>query len=1104
MTELMSKRWMCRWFGMMMIAALAGWVAVPTALAQSCADVEPDLSIRDCNGNGIDDADDIDGFSADVNANGIPDECDYTVCEHLWMHDNGDTFGAYGTTTPMNGLNGLPSSPDGIDRSFWLCPEGNAIIDRRGCETGSMADKTVQISEPASGPPQDGWLKSEYLRTFDGELDCGAAIYSLSFRFKIGQTIGGDVDWEFFIYDARSGARVVQIEMVSSTSQQYGVTAGQIMVRNPEFSPAPPFLDTSVEIALNTCYEIEVVLDNVEDRVQIYIDGTLRVETTRLDEGARRMDYFLVQGVENNGSAGIPLLKLDAFKLCLTGPALMNWEDCNNNCVDDYWDTENAIVIDENNNSIPDTCDGVESCACDGPAMEDCIWCNHEHKWIFSTSDGFEEGDVQCQAGWVRGVTTDSDNGEIVLSAAPNPFGTRAIKLNPKSSAIADPQGIRGPRTHDEQPDNPKYTHDPGLEYWEVDIAVDMADEDGEVFFVIWDECGDSFIHDDYNAANPSQPIRPDCFDDDPPTCFLIKEIQSQRNTYAFFNAGVRFRYVHGVREVHIFQDGDWNDNINQHYGSWNVNEPKHVAIKINNQKNLLTYWQEYKPGMFADAGQISLFAGTENPLGSGDRQVLLLNTSQNATAYFDNLKYHVTDDCDHDGVKDDTYLPGGQYAGYVPNADMNEDGTVDWCQDCNRNCINDIVEITNGWAQDCNGNWIPDECDTNTVGDGITRPVDHQGAPPCNPPWDDIGAYYSLSGGGSNDSNTNGIPDECLQAEIDAGYMAYDCNANGILDECDLSCAALKGECNVPGCGESNDCNGNSIPDDCEDCNGNELADECDITAGTSTDVNANDIPDDCEIDENNNGLPDDWEISQDPSLDCIGSNGVLDAYSPNGLIDVFDGSFPDCNGNRIADACDIIGGTSQDTNANGIPDECEEIPQVVLVTAVPEDTKSLWRSSNNAILLTFDDDIELPEPGNILIRQLLDDGNYGADMSADFTFSLEDEFGNADATKLLIKETGTVLGNTLWIGVQNTGDWANVQAFTVRYAVQVGDVNNDGRVMSNDLSPIFPKIPTAGAPATERCDINGDGRVMSNDLSPIFPKIPSNVVPKPTGHGL
>jgi len=35
--------------------------------------------------------------------------------------------------------------------------------------------------------------------------------------------------------------------------------------------------------------------------------------------------------------------------------------------------------------------------------------------------------------------------------------------------------------------------------------------------------------------------------------------------------------------------------------------------------------------------------------------------------------------------------------------------------------------------------------------------------------------------------------------------------------------------------------------------------------------------------------------------------------------------GGEQDCNGNRVADACDIAGGASEDNDGNGIPDECE-----------------------------------------------------------------------------------------------------------------------------------------------------------------------------------
>jgi hypothetical protein len=35
--------------------------------------------------------------------------------------------------------------------------------------------------------------------------------------------------------------------------------------------------------------------------------------------------------------------------------------------------------------------------------------------------------------------------------------------------------------------------------------------------------------------------------------------------------------------------------------------------------------------------------------------------------------------------------------------------------------------------------------------------------------------------------------------------------------------------------------------------------------------------------------------------------------------------GAIADCNGNAIADGCDVSGGTSLDKDANGVPDECE-----------------------------------------------------------------------------------------------------------------------------------------------------------------------------------
>ncbi len=71
------------------------------------------------------------------------------------------------------------------------------------------------------------------------------------------------------------------------------------------------------------------------------------------------------------------------------------------------------------------------------------------------------------------------------------------------------------------------------------------------------------------------------------------------------------------------------------------------------------------------------------------------------------------------------------------------------------------------------------------------------------------------ISGMTSNDSNANGIPDECEP----------DCNGNGIPDHDDIT-------------------NGTG-----QDCNGNLVLDECDLTGGTAEDCNGNLILDECEM---------------------------------------------------------------------------------------------------------------------------------------------------------------------------------------------------------------------------------------------------------------
>ncbi|HNQ23244.1 MAG TPA: hypothetical protein PKK06_09140 [Phycisphaerae bacterium] len=156
----------------------------------------------------------------------------------------------------------------------------------------------------------------------------------------------------------------------------------------------------------------------------------------------------------------------------------------------------------------------------------------------------------------------------------------------------------------------------------------------------------------------------------------------------------------------------------------------------------------------------------------------------------------------------------------------------------------------------------------------------------------------------------------EIFQGAIMHWPFLVDCNHNSINDPCDVNCGTPGGPCDVAGCGQSDDCNANNVPDECEpDCNGNGVADECDISGGASLDCQPDGVPDDCQLvnnECNGNGIPDDCDIASGFSLDCDG-NGVPDECQP------------DCNHNWVADPCDITSGYSLDCQSDGVPDECQ-----------------------------------------------------------------------------------------------------------------------------------------------------------------------------------
>ncbi len=303
-----------------------------------------------------------------------------------------------------------------------------------------------------------------------------------------------------------------------------------------------------------------------------------------------------------------------------------------------------------------------------------------------------------------------------------------------------------------------------------------------------------------------------------------------------------------------------------------------------------------------------------------------------------------------------DTCLPGTapcQMAGLVCNE------ATDQCDpdgpDCNNNGIGDATDITGGTSDDLNANSVPDECDecvfdadcddglfctgietcnTDTcVASGdpcVAGQTCNEGTDSCDPIGADcnnngIGDATDIAGATSDDTNANGVPDEC-----------DDCLVDGDCDD-GLFCNGME-TCDVDTCvAGTNPCSGGEICDEggdaCvinTDCNSNGVDDALDIAGPTSDDVNANGVPDECDeclIDGDcddglfcNGAETCDVDRCVAGALPCVVGQSCdepTDSCSPIGN---------DCNNNGIGDATDIAGATSDDANANSVPDECDE----------------------------------------------------------------------------------------------------------------------------------------------------------------------------------
>jgi len=147
-----------------------------------------------------------------------------------------------------------------------------------------------------------------------------------------------------------------------------------------------------------------------------------------------------------------------------------------------------------------------------------------------------------------------------------------------------------------------------------------------------------------------------------------------------------------------------------------------------------------------------------------------------------------------------------------------------------------------------------------------------------------------------------------------DLAVLGWDNNGSGTIS------VLLQG---VPA---SQDCNANSVPDECEspaDCNQNGIRDFCELYDGSSPDCNASGVPDECELDTDGDGLIDDCDDDDD-------SDGVLDDGGGNGTI----GDQPCADGRTVGcdDNCRLVPNPAQeDTDGDGHSDACDACPHNV-----------------------------------------------------------------------------------------------------------------------------------------------------------------------------
>ncbi|NLE60470.1 MAG: hypothetical protein GX616_19145, partial [Planctomycetes bacterium] len=290
---------------------------------------------------------------------------------------------------------------------------------------------------------------------------------------------------------------------------------------------------------------------------------------------------------------------------------------------------------------------------------------------------------------------------------------------------------------------------------------------------------------------------------------------------------------------------------------------------------------------------------------------------------------------------------------------------------------LNVSVRFSASSSGDCNQNGVPDECEPDGDGDEVVDACDN-----CP-------AVVNLN---QADGDDDGVGDACDNCPEDYNNTQYDHDGDGVGTVCD--------NCYFVANPDQADADNDWLGDACDDCpNDPENDADDDSICGDVDNCPAVANPDQANADADGFGdacdtCPNDAENDKDQDLIC----GDVDNCPADANPDQ-----DDADGDGVGDVCDACPDTPEGT----VVDD-RGCLAVALTSSTPDSGRSLWRNRRNVIRLTFDGDIPVPAAGEVTIQEMIDGGAYGDDLSAGFTFTVENDT-QGQPRVLKIRETAS-----------------------------------------------------------------------------------------------